>query len=60
MSNVHEKVSPGKVADNIRKDAREASKQVVKDMVKKFEGMGFKGTDVLPIIKRGVKEGADE
>ena len=57
---VYEKVSPGKVADNIQRDAREAGKKVVSDMVKKFEGMGFNPKEVAPIIRKGVKEGAEQ
>ena len=57
---VFEKVSPGKVSENITRDAREAGKKVVSDMVKKFEGMGFSPKEVAPLIRKGVKEGAEQ
>jgi len=57
---VYEKATPGKVADNIQRDAREAGKKVVSDMVKKFEGMGFNPKEVVPLIRKGVKEGAEQ
>ncbi len=55
---VYERVSNDKVADNIKRDAREASKKVVADVVKKFEGMGFSPKEVEPLVRQGVKEGA--
>jgi hypothetical protein len=57
---VYEKVSPGKVSENITRDAREASKKLVGDMVKKFEGIGFNPKEVAPLIRKGVKEGAED
>lgn len=57
---IYEKVSPGKVSENITRDARDASKKLVSDMVKKFEGMGFEPKEVAPLIRKGVKEGASE
>ena len=56
---IYEKVSPGKVADNIQRDAREGSKKLVSDLVKKFRGMGFDEKEVTPLIRKGVKDGAE-
>lgn len=57
---IYEKASPGKVSENITRDAREAGKKLVSDMVKKFEGIGFNPKEVAPLIRKGVKEGAED
>lgn len=56
---IYEKVSPGKVADNITRDANEAGKKLVSDIVKRFEDRGFDPKDVAPLVRKGVKEGAE-
>lgn len=57
---IYEKVSPGKVADNITREARDAGKKLVGDMVEKFKGMGFEPKEVAPLIRKGVKEGTED
>lgn len=57
---IYEKVSPGKVSESITRDAREASKKLVTDIVEKFKGMGFEPKEVAPLVRKGVKEGAEE
>lgn len=56
---VYERVSPGKVSDNIVREAVEEGKKLVSDMVKKFEDMGFRRDEVKPLIREGVKKGVD-
>lgn len=56
---IYENVTPGKVADNIQRDAREAGKKLVSDMVKKFEGIGFNPKEIAPLIRKGVKEASE-
>jgi hypothetical protein len=56
---IGEKVSTGKVADNIRRDAKEAGKKLVSDIVKSFTDKGFSSKEVAPLVKQGVKESAD-
>ncbi len=56
---IFEKVSPGKVVDNIKHEAKEKSKQLVSDIVKSFTDKGFDKKEITPLIKEGVKQGAD-
>ena len=57
---IHEKVSSPKVSDNIYKDAKEAGKKTGKELIEKFKNMGFRPEDVMPHIKRGIKESSDD
>jgi hypothetical protein len=50
----------GKVADNITREAVDAGKKLVSDMVKKFEDIGFRPNEVAPLIRKGVKEGIEK
>lgn len=56
---IFEKVSPGKVADNIKREAKEQGKRLVTDIVKSFTDKGFNPKEIAPIVKQGIKEGAD-
>lgn len=58
MSNLKEKVSD-KAKTSIQKEVSDGVKKFGKDFADGLEKRGYDRADVLPVIKKGLKDGAD-